>query len=45
MRIIDILKNDNITLSFEVFTPKKIENFESVQEATEGVAALRPSFM
>ena len=45
MRIIDILKNDNITLSFEVFPPKKIENFDSVQEATEGVAALKPSFM
>ncbi len=45
MRIIDILNNDNITLSFEVFPPKKIENFDSVQEATEGVAALHPSFM
>lgn len=45
MKIIDILKQDQITLSFEVFPPKKIEKYESVQAATEGVAALHPSFM
>ncbi len=45
MKIIDILNQDQITLSFEVFPPKKIEKYESVQAATEGVAALHPSFM
>lgn len=45
MKIIDILNQDQITLSFEVFPPKKIEKYDSVQAATEGVAALRPSFM
>lgn len=45
MKIIDILSSHDITLSFEVFPPKKLESFDSVQEATEGVAALHPSFM
>ncbi len=45
MKIIDILQNNQVTLSFEVFPPKKIEAFESVREATEAVAALHPSFM
>ena len=45
MKIIDILIQDQITLSFEVFPPKKIEKYDSVQAATEGVAALHPSFM
>ena len=45
MKIIDILNQDQITLSFEVFPPKKIEKYDSVQAATEGVAALQPSFM
>lgn len=45
MKIIDILNQNQITLSFEVFPPKKIEKYDSVQAATEGVAALHPSFM
>lgn len=45
MKIINILNQDKITLSFEVFPPKKIEKYDSVQAATEGVAALHPSFM
>ena len=45
MKIIDILNQDQIMLSFEVFPPKKIEKYDSVQAATEGVAALHPSFM
>ena len=45
MKSIDILNQDQITLSFEVFPPKKIEKYDSVQAATEGVAALHPSFM
>ena len=45
MKIIDILNKKKTTLSFEVFPPKKIENFDSVQQVTEEVAALKPSFM
>ena len=45
MRIIDILKQEQMSLSFEVFPPKKETSFESVREATERIAELRPSFM
>lgn len=45
MRIIDILKQEQMSLSFEVFPPKKKTSFESVREATERIAELRPSFM
>lgn len=45
MKIIDILKQDKMSLSFEVFPPKKETSFESVKAATESIAALKPSFM
>lgn len=45
MRIIDILKQDHMSLSFEVFPPKLESSFDSVREATEQIAALQPSFM
>ena len=45
MKIIDILKQDQVGLSFEVFPPKTETSFESVQNATEKIAALKPSFM
>ncbi len=45
MKIIDLLKIDTPTISFEVFPPKTETNFESVKEATEEIAKLRPSFM
>lgn len=45
MKLIDIIKNDRISLSFEVFPPKTETSFESVKEATEEIAKLRPSFM
>ena len=45
MKIIDILKEDKISLSFEVFPPKKETSFENVKTATEAIAALGPSFM
>ena len=45
MKIIDILNAHPITLSFEVFPPKKPESYDSVNAATEAVAALSPSFM
>lgn len=45
MKIIDILNQEQMSLSFEVFPPKKETSFESVRIATEEIAALRPSFM
>ena len=45
MKIIDILKQDQMSLSFEVFPPKKETSYESVRIATEEIAALKPSFM
>ncbi len=45
MKIIDIIKDEKLTLSMEVFPPKTTDTFESVKEATEKIAALRPDFM
>ena len=45
MKIIDVLNNNKLSLSFEVFPPKTETAFESVKIATEEIAKLRPSFM
>ena len=45
MKITDILNTRNMSLSFEVFPPKKETSFESVRAATEEIAGYRPSFM
>lgn len=45
MKVIDIIKGDKPSLSFEVFPPKTSANFESVREASEQIAKLKPSFM
>ncbi len=45
MKIIEILKNHKMSLSFEVFPPKKETSFESVKQATEKIAGYHPSFM
>lgn len=45
MKIIDIIKEDKLSLSFEVFPPKTETNFESVKAATEEIAKLEPAFM
>lgn len=45
MKIIDILNQEQMSLSYEVFPPKKETAFESVKEATEEIATLRPAFM
>ncbi len=45
MKIIDILKKDTLSLSFEVFPPKKTSGFASVKAATEEIAKLKPAFM
>jgi len=45
MKIIDILNDKKLDLSFEVFPPKTETSFESVKAATEEIATLKPSFM
>ena len=45
MKLTDILNNGNMNLSFEVFPPKTDTAFDSVKQATEEIAKLRPSFM
>ncbi|MBR2295694.1 MAG: methylenetetrahydrofolate reductase [Clostridiales bacterium] len=45
MKITDILNQDKMQLSFEVFPPKQETSFESVLEAAGKIAELRPSFM
>ena len=45
MKIIDILREEGMALSFEVFPPKKESGFDSVRAATEEIASLQPAFM
>ncbi len=45
MKIIDILNQNKLTLSFEVFPPKTESSFDSVKSATEEIAQLNPSFI
>ena len=45
MKLTEILKRDTPSLSFEVFPPKVDSAFESVKQATEEIAKLRPTFM
>ncbi len=45
MKIINILKDERLSLSFEVFPPKTDTSFESVKAATETIAELHPAFM
>lgn len=45
MKITEIFEKKELSLSFEVFPPKSSDSFESVKNATEEIAKLRPSFM
>ena len=45
MKISNLLNQDQVTLSFEVFPPKTSSTYESVAQATQEIAALRPDFM
>lgn len=45
MKIIDLLTEEKLTLSFEVFPPKTESVFDSVKHATEEIAKLKPAFM
>lgn len=45
MKIRDILKEEKVHISFEVFPPKTDAGYDTVLSATEKIAALRPAFM
>ena len=45
MKIIDIITGGKPTLSMEVFPPKTDDKFNSINQATEEIAALKPDFM
>jgi len=45
MKIVDTIRDERLTLSFEVFPPKTDAAFEEVLGATEEIAALKPSFI
>lgn len=45
MRIVDILNDEKMSLSYEVFPPKQETSFDNVKKATEEIAALNPAFM
>ena len=45
MYIRDILKENEVTLSFEVFPPKKMDSFDSVAKVSKEIAAFKPPFM
>ena len=45
MKLINLLKSEKLSLSFEVFPPKVSSSFDSVKTATEEIAKLKPSFM
>ena len=45
MKILDLLQQNTLSISFEVFPPKTESGFDSVRTATEEIAALRPAFM
>ena len=45
MKIREMLQQDKVTLSFEVFPPKPGADFDKVYNAAMEVAALKPSYM
>ena len=45
MKISELIKNEKLSVSFEVFPPKTETNFESVKNATQEIAKLTPLFM
>ena len=45
MKIRDILAQDRPTISFEVFPPKTMDNYGSVEKAARTIAGLKPDFM
>ena len=45
MKMLEEIRNERLTLSFEVFPPKTDTALENVRAATERIAALKPAFV
>lgn len=45
MKIRDLLSKDQVTLSFEVFPPKKDMDAQPIRQAVGEIASLHPDFM
>ena len=45
MKLTEIFKKDDLTLSFEVFPPKTSEAFDSIKNSVLEIAKLNPSYM
>lgn len=45
VKITELLKDDKVTLSMEVFPPKTTTAFESVNKAVKEISALKPDFI
>ena len=45
MKISEILKNNKVTVSFEVFPPKKWDKIENTKQTVKAMAEYKPSFM
>lgn len=45
MKISDILKNNKVTVSFEVFPPKEWAKIDNTRKVVREIAKLKPSFM
>lgn len=45
MKITDLLNDNKVTLSMEVFPPKTTTGFESVNKAVKEISALKPDFI
>ena len=45
MKITQLLQEDKVTLSLEVFPPKKDTAVEQVSQSVRAIAALHPDFM
>lgn len=45
MKLTELFKRNQFSLSFEVFPPKTSDKYDSVKYATEEIAKLRPAFM
>ena len=45
MKVSEYINSEKVTVSFEVFPPKIDANFEKVEKAAGGVAALNPPYM
>lgn len=45
MKLIELWKTGTVTLSYEVFPPKRDSDFDTVRSAVESIARLKPDFM